>query len=103
MGVILSEEDKEVVYKIKKKIEEVRCDICERPIPLMTYCNKQCKYFRVMTGHHDWGNDSCESIEYYDVCPGCLGKFVSEYFTDGSNTAYLEIETRYAYPGWRYE
>ena len=103
MAVILSREGVEFVYKTKKKIEEVRCDICNGPIPLMTYGDKQSKYFRVMTGHYDWGNDSYESIEYYAVCPGCLGKFVSGYFTDSSRTAYLNIETKYACPGYRYE
>lgn len=103
MAVILSREGEEIVCRTRRKIEEVRCDICEGPIPLMTYGNKQCKYFRVMTGHRDWGNDSCESIEYRDICPGCLGKFVSEYFTDSSDTAYLEINTEYACPGYKCE
>lgn len=103
MGVILSEEAQEVVVKTKRRIIGVHCDICDRAIPLMRYGDEKCKYFRVMEGHHDWGNDSCDSIKYYDICPGCLGEFVSEYFTGGSETAYLNINTEYAYPGYRYE
>ena len=101
MSEILSETTEKVI-KIKRKVTGIKCDICEKIIPV----NKgdESMYFDVTTGHHDWGNDSCESIESMDICPDCIDKFVSEYLQDAARTSrYIEIETHYVYSRERYE
>lgn len=55
-------------------------------------------YWEVTIGHNDWGNDSCDSIEHFDICsPDCLNKELQLYIqrSDGNNhhnTEYIEIE-----------
>ena len=51
----------------------------------------------VTTGHRDWGHDSCDSIEHYDICPRCINKFVADYLgnENASLSAYIEIETEH--------
>lgn len=53
-------------------------------------------HWEITTGHHDWGNDSCDSIEDKDACSiACLNKLFQNYCErsdDGFNTEYIEIE-----------
>lgn len=82
-----------------KDVVGVKCDICGRIIKAKErpYGDDDCKYYDVMTGHRDWGNDSCDSIEHHDVCPECLIKVVSKYFTNNEHdSAYMDIEPEYA-------
>lgn len=81
-------------YKVAKKLIGVECDICNGIIPVNPKPNVHNQYFKITTGHRDWGNDSCESRETVDVCPGCVAKFISDYLTDCSDTAYLDLETK---------
>ena len=55
------------------------------------------KYYNVTTGHRDWGHDSCDSIEHYDICPRCINKFVADYLGNENSglSAYIEIETKH--------
>ena len=57
------------------------------------------KYYYVTTAHNDWGNDSCDSIEHYDICPNCINNFVADYLGDenASPSAYIEIETKHIF------
>lgn len=99
MSKVYDENDsREVVVSREYKITGVKCDICERIIPGYMYRDDKAIYFRVTTGHNDWGNDSCESIEHFDICPECAKKFVTEYLENCCDTKYIEIETEYAYP-----
>lgn len=71
--------------------ETTYCDICNKEI------NTNKGYWELTTGHHDWGNDSCESIEHFDVCSEiCLMNKFSEYLNesgkDDYNTMYFEVE-----------
>ena len=53
------------------------------------------EFFEITTGHHDWGNDSCESIEHRTFCRECLAKPIHEYLKrtyGGKDTEYIEIE-----------
>lgn len=53
------------------------------------------EYFEVTTGHHDWGNDSCESIEHHTYCRECFAKPISAYLARtkiGIDTEYIEVE-----------
>lgn len=75
----------------KVMVSEKRyCDICEKEITG--------PHFEVCTGHHDWGNDSIDSIAHIDACSAeCLSKVFLLYAEraekyDGKNTEYLNIE-----------
>lgn len=78
-------------YKVTRTMTGVECDICNKIIPVLK--RGENRYFEVTTGHRDWGNDSCESVETIDICPECVSKYVSDYLRDCSNTGYLRIET----------
>ena len=97
MSEILSEGTKKMKVVTIKEVTGVRCDICGKVIPVGKGRYDKCKYYDVMTGHRDWGNDSCDSIEHHDVCPECLIKVVSKYFTNNEHdSAYMDIEPEYA-------
>ena len=102
MGTKFVEEEKVTFCKIKRTLKSVECDKCGRDIP--AYINTpgskhdDSKYFRVTTGHNEWGNDSIESVEHQDICPGCINKFVADYLEDGRDSAYIDISTEFVYP-----
>lgn len=68
----------------------VYCDICDSVI------DEYNGYWELTTGHHDWGNDSCDSIEHFDICSeDCLRKKFDEYVRESGkddwNTMYFEV------------
>ena len=101
-----------MVETIKKKVvkevdeiagEECTCDICNKTIYSYTFGKaktpgatlEEVKYWHAYTGHYDWGNDSVDSIEHFDLCsPQCckelMGRYIEENCTE-SRTAYLNI------------
>lgn len=83
-----------VVVRTGYKVAGIKCDVCGHIIEVSSM-NDNYKYYAVTTGHHDWGNDSCESIRHYDICPNCINNFVTEYLgsKDAYQTAYIDIET----------
>ena len=91
-----------LAYKVTQTVIGVECDVCHKVIPAdkRGWADRTGRYFEVTTGHRDWGNDSCESVQTLDICPECLTKYVADYFEKmrGSNTAYLEITTEVSYP-----
>lgn len=99
MSRILSDDFKEVVTDRRKEVLGIKCDCCEKNILPKRYRRDDNKYFIVTTGHHDWGNDSIESIEYKDICPECIGKFVSDYCKEAEGTEYIDIKTEHIYEG----
>ena len=69
----------------------MHCDVCGGVIDP----NHE-PYWELTTGHHDWGNDSCESIQCFDICSeACLRKKFDEYIKESSanddNTMYFEV------------
>jgi len=80
------EERKEVVRKtIEAVIVGRKCDVCGADIMPVKGPNvfTQYNYFVIHTHHHDWGNDSVDSHEYFDACcPECVMKFTNEYIKD---------------------
>lgn len=60
-----------------------KCDICGKDIPPTKRSvppTERFPFFEISTSHHDWGNDSIDSIEYMDACsPECAMKFAKEY------------------------
>ena len=86
------------------------CDACKKMIYKKRYYNDKCvlngkhervQYYKVTTGHYDWGNDSVDSIENYTICsPECLNSVMNEYyyrsFEQGfTNTEWIEIQHDY--------
>lgn len=66
------------------------CDVCNGVI------DDNDAYWELTTGHHDWGNDSVDSIENFDVCSEvCLRQKFDEYVResgeDDYNTMYFEV------------
>ena len=101
MSKIISKESEKVVYKEVHKLEGIKCDYCNAIIPAVAdpFTCKYPQYYDVLTGHRDWGNDSCESMEWHDICPDCINAFVSEYLSNiGYSTKYIEIEEKYVCP-----
>ena len=91
-------ERKEVIHKEVKDIPIGRvCDCCGKkiePVRFSPYVNEY-NYFVVHTYHHDWGNDSIDSHDYYDACsPECAVSMANLYLTKsygGTNTNIIEI------------
>jgi len=74
------------------------CDICGKEFnyELGNYGKKIACYYRITTGHYDWGNDSVDSVTSKDACcEECVSRFTQEWLKDEdvihSNTAYIEI------------
>ena len=91
-------ENKKVIKYLEREVK-TKCDICKKEIANYnpTEIEKEkSRFFRVTTGHHDWGIDSCDSIEYYDICTNCIQDFVKEYIKKVDGTDYIHIETEYA-------
>lgn len=74
---------------IKTKIvvdRKVMCDVCNKEI-------EGENYYEVTTGHEDWGNDSIESVENFDICSNeCLDVKIEEFSKEESKTKYIKIE-----------
>ena len=66
------------------------CDVCGKEI------ESRESYWSLTTHHYDWGNDSCESYEYFDICSkDCMRKKFEEYLEDsnnGYNTMCFDVE-----------
>lgn len=94
---------KRITRKVMREVEETVssvgiCDICGKEFNYKPRLGREkiANYYHIITGHYDWGNDSCESIEYRDACcDECLSKFTQEWLKDEdvicSNTAYINI------------
>lgn len=89
----------------ERKIERVEttpvkriCDFCQKEID----CSN---WFRITTSHHDWGNDSCDSIEHKDACSAkCALAFATDYIqkseADKYNTKEITIEHERSISAW---
>ena len=89
---------------IKEKFELKEHVVTERVLVerklICDICGKEIKngngYWEVETHHNDWGNDSVESYEHFDVCSiECLKKKFDEYCDDSNydyNTRQIEVE-----------
>ena len=73
---------KEIERKtIQREVVERKCDICGKLID-------PSNWFRIITSHHDWGNDSIESVESRDSCSAaCTNEFSNEYINDSYNSS----------------
>ena len=71
--------------------ETMHCDVCGGII------DANGAYWELTTGHCDWGHDSVDSIENFDICSeACLREKFYEYARESSasewNTMYFEVE-----------
>lgn len=98
MSKVMQSGEKKIKYVTVSEVVGIKCDSCGKVIPTHrnTYRDDRYKYYDVMTGHSDWGNDSCDSIEHHDICPDCLISYIENYFENGRDTAYLNVDTEYA-------
>lgn len=83
--------------------ETCTCDICKNQIYVFLADKGTRKYaggvkhFSVTTGHNDWGNDSCDSVETHDFCSdSCLSIAFGQYLerTKKENTEYFEVNRK---------
>lgn len=68
-------------------VENIKCDVCGKEI--------NGKFWVLTTSHGDWGNDSVDSIEHFDICSAkCIGKALNDYIErcKHSNTQCFELE-----------
>lgn len=109
MGKEYEYKEKQVTQK-EVYIETLRCDRCKKVIykkygdkfddnnrSFLSDYRKPVSYYVVTTGHNDWGNDSCESVDTKVVCPKCLTEEYSKYINEVNeaniwNTMYMNIE-----------
>ena len=96
--------------KVTKEVNEsyglkITCDICGKVIcdfdatSPSSSAGESAEYFALTTGHHDWGNDSPDSIEHKDICSDdCVKTALIDYFkeSEGSTTAYFQLSKRRA-------
>ena len=89
---------------IREVVVGKKCDICFKDIPPTSrsiYRRTTHPYFDITTHHSDWGNDSCDSYEYFHACsPACALKFATEYLNkdfNGCHSREIEIEHRAAW------
>lgn len=87
--MLLYKKEVRMVPLEKSEPIEMHCDVCGKVIDARTW-------FLVSTHHSDWGNDSFESLEYYDICSDkCVTEFAGKYVSEayrGINTKTIEIE-----------
>lgn len=93
----------EVKTKSVRKVEYIRCDMCDKKILPCEYRDKMSRYICIHTWHNDWGNDSIDSHEYRDCCPECAKSFVSAYVDRMTGSHELELENKYLWSGETYE
>lgn len=71
--------------------ETTHCDVCDGVIQ-----DTKDAYWELTTGHNDWGNDSIDSIEHFDICSeACLREKFDEYVREsgsGYNSMYFEVK-----------
>lgn len=99
------------IYKRMRQVVEEdvvvakKCDVCQKeieptPLPPVGY-KENIPFFEITTGHHDWGNDSIDSVEIKHACsPECLMEFVGKYINvnfKGIHTDYINIEHKNAW------
>lgn len=81
MSVKKEYETKTHMVTEKVLVKETRyCDICGKEI------GEYESYWELTTHHSDWGNDSCDSYENFDVCSKeCMREKFEEYLESSDN------------------
>lgn len=83
-----------------EKLVGIRCDVCNKEIKhsdrRLGYRDKSLRavrYAECYHDHNDWGNDSCESYEGFDVCCDCLGKWLDgeKEYLEENDTGHISV------------
>lgn len=84
----MSRKTKEMNVMTSKKITtQINCDYCKSDI------ESNQSHFNIITGHNEWGNDSCESIKEFHACSAkCLKKAIAYYVDSERKSQYIEIQ-----------
>ena len=98
------QEERTVKRKIKVG-EKITCDSCGKVIyeyqeGKESNFKTPLSYYSLTTGHHDWGNDSIESIHQMDLCSDlCLMREIDNFLTEEklSSTKYFNVTSETAY------
>lgn len=82
---------------VEKEVDiGVECDECGKEIRNKETMKKRFgsyPYYEVTTHHSDWGNDSVDSYEYYDLCSlDCLMTHMKRYYDKASGSEEYEVE-----------
>lgn len=77
----------------------IRCDVCGKEIEQKphTYGKNLVRYAKCTRGHREWGIDSSDSLEKFDVCPQCLGAWIDEskgYLERHGESGFVEVYIR---------
>ncbi len=84
-------------------ITELCCDNCGKLIRQIVHDdfkdireylqNTPIEWYSVITGHHDWGNDSIDSINKEDICIDCIDEIFTKFKerASGNTTEYINI------------
>lgn len=90
--------EKEVTVTEKRIIgKQIYCDSCKKLIidTVNDQPRHRVQYWEVTTGHYDWGNDSCDSVEEHQYCSKeCITEALKQYLEETEcafNTKYFEI------------
>ena len=70
-----------------ENVKNIKCDVCDKEI--------DGKFWVLTTSHGDWGNDSVDSIEHFDICSTkCIHKALTAYIErcEYSYTQRFELE-----------
>src|SRR6056297_970601 len=86
------------VVKLENVTVGHECDNCGKVINESRFPDE---WHHFSSGHNEWGNDSCESVESYDVCsPECyiekLTKVVETEMDDISNGEVDDMKIQFA-------
>ena len=82
-----------IVKTTKPITEKVICDVCGKTIADRN--NRDAEYWTLTTGHNDWGNDSCDSYEDFDLCSkDCVKEKLNKYFDDCERSHTQEFALR---------
>ena len=88
--VIITETKTETITHEVKTVKALKCDVCGQEFTG--------DYWRLFTFHNDWGNDSVDSNEFYDLCSEeCVRNALEEYLEKckHSNTQEFELSQKY--------
>ena len=78
--------EEKLVSTFEKTLVKTVCNICGKGI------GENDNYYEVTKGHHDWGNDSIESVSELDICSDeCLQKEFKTYLESSYDTKYIDV------------
>lgn len=92
------------VVKTERTRNYTVCDFCSKLLDV-NFCTEarsnlgnvkreRVNYFHIFTCHSDWGGESDESGQCFDVCPKCIEKAFTAFLEQPSQTKNMDIESK---------